>query len=92
MSPEHSSLRTYFDWLVELPWSVLTKEEIDLPKAREILDADHYGLEKVKKRIIEFLAVRKLKPRGKQPHPVLGRPSGSRKNLSWPKHRPGDES
>ena len=55
MAAEYSSLRTYFDWLLELPWSVFTKEEIDLPKAREILDADHYDLEKVKKRIIEFL-------------------------------------
>jgi len=67
MAPEYSLMRTYFDWLVELPWSIVTKEEIDLPKAREILDADHYGLEKVKKRIIEFLAVRKLKPDGKSP-------------------------
>ena len=67
MAPEHSLFRTYFDWLVELPWSIFTKEEIDLPKAREILDADHYGLEKVKKRIIEFLAVRKLMPQGKSP-------------------------
>jgi len=66
-APEHSLLRTYFDWLVELPWSIFTEEEIDLPKAREILDADHYGLEKVKKRIIEFLAVRKLMPHGKSP-------------------------
>ena len=64
---EYSLMRTYFDWLIELPWSVTTREEIDLPKAREILDADHYGLEKVKKRIIEFLAVRKLMPHGKSP-------------------------
>ena len=76
MSPEHSLLRTYFDWLVELPWSIVTKEEIDLPKAREILDADHYGLEKVKKRIIEFLAVRKLMPEGKSPILCLVGPPG----------------
>ncbi|MGZ8529374.1 MAG: LON peptidase substrate-binding domain-containing protein, partial [Candidatus Binatia bacterium] len=76
MAPEHSLLRTYFDWLVELPWSVLTKEEIDLPKAREILDADHYGLEKVKRRIIEFLAVRKLKPDGNSPILCLVGPPG----------------
>jgi ATP-dependent Lon protease len=67
MAPEYSLIRTYFDWLVELPWSIVTKEEINLPKAREILDADHYNLEKVKKRIIEFLAVRKLMPQGKSP-------------------------
>ncbi len=76
MAAEHSLLRTYMDWLVELPWSVFTKEEIDLPKAREILDTDHYGLEKVKKRIIEFLAVRKLMPQGKSPILCLVGPPG----------------
>jgi len=76
MAAEHSLIRTYFDWLVELPWSIFTKEEIDLPKAREILDADHYGLEKVKKRIIEFLAVRKLMPQGKSPILCLVGPPG----------------
>src|SRR5947208_10967022 len=67
MASEYSLMRTYFDWLVELPWSIITKEKIDLPRAREILDTDHYGLEKVKKRIIEFLAIRKLIPQGKSP-------------------------
>ncbi|HSK30608.1 MAG TPA: LON peptidase substrate-binding domain-containing protein, partial [Candidatus Limnocylindria bacterium] len=76
MAAEYSSMRTYFDWLVELPWSVITKEEIDLPKARQILDTDHYGLEKVKKRIIEFLAVRKLMPQGKSPILCLIGPPG----------------
>src|SRR5262244_2906086 len=76
MAAEHSVIRTYLDWLTELPWSVLTKEEIDLPKAREILDTDHYGLEKVKKRIIEFLAVRKLMPEGKSPILCLVGPPG----------------
>ena len=76
MAAEHSLLRTYLDWLVELPWGVFTKEEIDLPKAREILDTDHYGLEKVKKRIIEFLAVRKLMPEGKSPILCLVGPPG----------------
>src|SRR5262245_12919160 len=76
MAAEHTVIRTYLDWLTELPWSVLTKEEIDLPKAREILDTDHYGLEKVKKRIIEFLAVRKLMPEGKSPILCLVGPPG----------------
>lgn len=67
MAAEYSMLRTYLDWMVELPWNITTEEQIDLPKAREILDADHYDLEKVKKRIIEFLAVRKLMPHGKSP-------------------------
>lgn len=75
-APEYSLLRTYFDWLVDLPWSIFTEEEIDLPKARDILDTDHYGLEKVKKRIIEFLAVRKLMPHGKSPILCLVGPPG----------------
>ena len=67
MAAERSMIRTYLDWMVELPWSVSSEEQIELPRAREILDADHYDLEKVKKRIIEFLAVRKLNPEGKSP-------------------------
>jgi ATP-dependent Lon protease len=67
MAAEYSVLRTYLDWMIELPWNISSDEQIDLPKAREILDADHYDLEKVKKRIVEFLAVRKLVPHGKSP-------------------------
>jgi ATP-dependent Lon protease len=67
MAAERSMIRTYLDWMAELPWSVSSEEQIDLPRAREILDADHYDLEKVKKRIVEFLAVRKLNPEGKSP-------------------------
>jgi ATP-dependent Lon protease len=60
-SPEYSVIRTYLDWLVTLPWSVTTSDSLDIAKARKILDEDHYDLEKVKDRIIEYLAVRKLK-------------------------------
>ncbi len=60
-SPEYSVIRTYLDWLVTLPWSVTTDDSLDISKARKILDEDHYDLEKVKDRIIEYLAVRKLK-------------------------------
>jgi ATP-dependent Lon protease len=60
-SPEYSVIRTYLDWLVTLPWSVTTTDSLDITKARKILDEDHYDLEKVKDRIIEYLAVRKLK-------------------------------
>src|SRR3972149_3654168 len=67
VAAEYSVIRNYLDWMVELPWSVTSQEQIDLPRARGILDADHYDLEKVKKRIVEFLAVRKLKPEGKSP-------------------------
>ncbi len=73
---EHSSLRSFLEFLVELPWAVSTKDAIDLAEARRILDEDHYGLEKVKRRIIEFLAVRKLKPRGKGPILCLVGPPG----------------
>ena len=60
-SPEYSVIRTYLDWLVQLPWGKTTPDSIDIVKAREILDEDHYDLEKVKDRIIEYLAVGKLK-------------------------------
>jgi ATP-dependent Lon protease len=66
-STEHSMVRTYLDWLVALPWSKLDEENIDIAKAREILDADHYGLAKVKRRILEYLAVRKLNASGRSP-------------------------
>ena len=66
-STEHSMVRTYLDWLVALPWSKSDTENIDIAKAREILDADHYGLEKVKRRILEYLAVRKLNASGRSP-------------------------
>jgi ATP-dependent Lon protease len=67
MAPDYSVIRTYLDWMIELPWSVFAEEQIDLPRAREVLDADHHGLERVKRRIMEFLAVRKLNPQGKSP-------------------------
>src|SRR5688500_6228863 len=66
-STEHSMVRTYLDWLVAVPWSKSDAEAIDIAKAREILDADHYGLEKVKRRILEYLAVRKLNAAGRSP-------------------------
>jgi ATP-dependent Lon protease len=66
-STEHSMVRTYLDWLIALPWSKLDEESIDIAKAREILDEDHFGLTKVKQRILEYLAVRKLNPEGRSP-------------------------
>jgi ATP-dependent Lon protease len=68
-SPEYSVIRTYLDWIVQLPWSVTTDDNIDIRKARAILDEDHYDLEKVKDRIIEYLAVGKL--RKKLTGPIL---------------------
>ena len=66
-SPEHGMVRTYLDWLVSLPWSKSDVEDIDIERARGVLEEDHYGLDKVKRRILEYLAVRKLNPRGRSP-------------------------
>lgn len=60
-SPEYTVSRTYLDWLVDLPWGVYTNDNVDIKDAQKILDEDHYGLEKVKDRIVEYLAIRKLK-------------------------------
>jgi len=64
-SPEYVVARTYLDWVLELPWSESTEDNLDIESARKTLDKDHYNLEKVKKRILEYLAVRKLKPDAK---------------------------
>ncbi|MDE5443819.1 endopeptidase La [Bradyrhizobium sp. CSA207] len=64
---EAGMVRTYLDWLIELPWALPEEKPIDIKEARRILDADHFGLEKIKSRIIEYLAVRKLAPQGKAP-------------------------
>jgi ATP-dependent Lon protease len=66
---EHGVIRTYLEWLVELPWSARTEDNLDIKHARKVLDADHYDLEKVKDRILEYLAVRKLNP--DSPGPIL---------------------
>ncbi len=66
-SPDYSVIVTYVETIAELPWSKLSDDILDLDKAQEILDRDHYDLEKVKRRLIEYLAVRKLNPEGKGP-------------------------
>ncbi len=75
-SSEYSMLRSYLDWLIEVPWKTPEPDAIDVAQARAVLDADHFGLEKVKKRILEFLAVRKLKPGGHGPILCLVGPPG----------------
>lgn len=70
VSPEHSLIRSYLDWLVQLPWANRTEDNLDIVQAAEVLDKNHYGLAKVKERILEYLAVRKLS-QGKLRSPVL---------------------
>lgn len=76
MQPEYSVIMNYLDWLLELPWQKYTKDVFDFKRTREILDHDHYGLEKVKERILEFLAVLKLKGNKKAPILCLYGPPG----------------
>ncbi|HSC23401.1 MAG TPA: endopeptidase La [Casimicrobiaceae bacterium] len=64
---EYSMVRTYLEWLIELPWALPEQPPIDIAEARRILDEDHFGLEKIKTRILEYLAVRKLNPEGRSP-------------------------
>ena len=73
---EYGMVRTYLDWLVELPWSLPEEAPIDIAAARRILDEDHFDLEKIKRRIIEYLAVRKLAPEGKAPILCFAGPPG----------------
>ncbi len=78
-SPDHQVIRNYLEWMIELPWSIATEDNLDIAQARQILDEDHYDLEKVKKRILEYLAVRKLKPDMKGPILCFVGPPGTGK-------------
>ncbi len=78
-SSEYTVARTYIDWILECPWSEETEDQLDLDKAERILDEDHYDLEKVKNRILEYLAVRKLKPDAKGPILCFAGPPGTGK-------------
>lgn len=75
-SAEHGVIRDYIDWLLEVPWNAESAHDLDLNRAEEILNADHFGLEKIKRRIIEYLAVRKLKPDGRSPILCFAGPPG----------------
>src|SRR5699024_289392 len=75
-SPETDGIRTYLDWIIELPWDKESKGEINIKKSRDILNEDHYGLEDVKERILEFIAVRKLTDSMKGPILCLVGPPG----------------
>ncbi len=78
-SAEYSIVRTYLDWLAILPWSKASRDRLDLRRARKVLDADHFDLEKIKERILEYLAVRKLKKDMKGPILCLAGPPGTGK-------------
>ena len=75
-SPEYSVSRNYLEWILDLPWSVATQDSLDIAHARSILEKDHYGIDKVKKRILEYLAVRKLKNDMRGPILVFVGPPG----------------
>ena len=78
-SAEHTVVRTYLEWLLNLPWAVSTDDNLDIPHARQVLDEDHYDLEKIKDRILEYLAVRKLKKDPKGPILCFVGPPGTGK-------------
>ncbi|MFN8626490.1 MAG: endopeptidase La [Candidatus Binatia bacterium] len=78
-SAEHSVVRTYLEWLVNLPWAIATEDNLDIPHARHVLDEDHFDLEKIKDRILEYLAVRKLKKDPKSPILCFVGPPGTGK-------------
>src|SRR5258706_2426950 len=81
-SGESSMLRTWLEWMTELPWKAEPQKAIDIAEARKVLDEDHFGLEKVKRRILEYLAVRKLNPEGKSPILCFaGPPRGGKTSL-----------
>ena len=73
---EYTMVRSYLDWLTQLPWAKLDVEQIDIAQARQVLDEDHFDLEKVKRRLLEYLAVRKLNPQGRSPILCLVGPPG----------------
>ncbi len=79
MSPEYNVSRTYLDWIVSLPWNVSTEDKLDIKEAQQILDEDHHDLEKVKERIVDYLAVRKLKQDMKGPILCFVGPPGTGK-------------
>ncbi len=90
MSAEATVVRNYLDWLLSIPWGKKSKVKKDLIAAQEVLDSDHYGLEKVKDRIVEYLAVQSARQQADRPDPVPRRPSGRRQDLARQVDREGD--
>jgi hypothetical protein len=90
MSAEATVVRNYLDWLLSLPWNKKKPVKKDLKKAEEILDADHYGLEKVKERILEYLAVQAAHDKGEGADPVPRRSARRRQDVARQIDRRGD--
>ncbi len=86
---EHGVIRTYLEWIADLPWDATTEDNLDLTHAREVLDADHYDIEQVKERILEFLAVRRLKPDARGSILCFVGPARRRQDLPRPVDRAG---
>jgi len=89
-TPDYSVVYNHLDLMLELPWEEYTEDSYDLKKARKILDHDHYGMDKVKERILEYLAVLKLKGDMKSPILCFIGPSGHRQDLPGQEHRQCD--
>ena len=70
-APDYTTTRTYLDWLVAMPWNTSTEDNLDIPSVKKALDDDHFGLEKIKDRILEYLSVRKFRPEGDLRQPIL---------------------
>ena len=96
-SPEYQMIRTYIDWVLDVPWATTTEDRLDPAGARGVLDEDHYDLDKVKQRIVEYLAVQKLKSRQATPGTIKGPilcfvgPPGRRQDLARAVDRARDE-
>ena len=90
MSAEATVVRNYLDWLLSIPWNKKSKVKKDLTLAEQILEADHYGLEKVKERIVEYLAVQQRANKLTGPDSVPGRPARRRQDVARQIDRQGD--
>ncbi len=90
MSAEATVVRNYLDWLLGIPWGVKSKVKRDLKFAQDVLDADHFGLDKVKERIVEYLAVQSRTNKMRGPDPLPRRPSRRRQDLARQIDRQGN--
>ena len=90
MSAESTVVRNYLDWLLSIPWGKTKAKPIDIVKAEDVLNDDHYGLDKVKERILEYLAVQARTGCAQRADPVPGRPSRGRQDFARPFDRQGD--